>query len=55
MAEATEVSVLNLAGECYLHLGQPEKALPLFQKSLAIDPDQPAVKELIRNAQDGLK
>ena len=55
MAEATEVSVLNLAGECYLHLGQPEKALPLFQKSLEIDSNQPAVKELIRRAQDGTK
>ncbi len=55
MAEATEASVLNLAGECYLRLGQPEKALPLLRKSLDIDPDQPAVKDLERNAQAGIK
>ena len=55
MAEATEASVLNLAGECYLRLGQPEKALPLLRKSLDIDPDQPAVKDLVRNAQAGIK
>ena len=55
MAEATEASVLNLAGECYLRLGQPEKGLPLLRKSLEIDPDQPAVKDLVRNAQAGIK
>jgi len=55
MAEATEVSVLNLAGECYIHLGQSDKALPLLQKSLDIDPHQPAVKDMIRSAQAGLK
>jgi len=46
MAEATEVSVLNLAAEGYLNLNRPEKALPLLQKSLALLPDQPAVKDL---------
>ena len=51
LAEATEVSVLNLAGECHLRLGRPEKALPLLQKSLEINPDQPAIKELERKAQ----
>jgi len=46
MAEATEVPVLNLAAECHLALGRPERALPLLQRSLALLPDQPAVKEL---------
>lgn len=46
MAEATEVPVLNLAAECHLALGRPEKALPLLQRSLALLPDQPAIKEL---------
>lgn len=46
MAEATEVPVLNLAAECHLALGRPEKALPLLQKSLSLAPDQPAVKAL---------
>jgi GWxTD domain-containing protein len=46
MAEVTEVPVLNLAAECHLALDRPEKALPLLQKSLALLPDQPAVKVL---------
>jgi GWxTD domain-containing protein len=46
MAEATEVTVLNLAAECHLALNRPEKALPLLQKSLSLVPDQPAIKAL---------
>ena len=46
MAEATEVSVLNLAAEGYLNLNRPGKALPLIQKSLALLPNQPAAREL---------
>ena len=46
LAEATEVSVLNLAAEGYLNLGRPEKALPLVQKSLALLGNQPAALEL---------
>ncbi|MEW5902167.1 MAG: CDC27 family protein, partial [Acidobacteriota bacterium] len=55
LAEATEVSVLNLAGECYLNLNQPERALPLLQKSLAIDPNQPGIKALLDKAQAALR
>ncbi len=47
MTEATEVSVLNLAAECYLNLNLPEQALPLLKKSLQIEPDQPGVLALI--------
>ncbi len=50
MAEATEVPVLNLAAECHLALGRPDLALPLLQRSLALVPDQPAVKELEEKA-----
>ncbi len=46
MAEATEVSVLNLAAECYLNLDRPEKALPLLQKSLSLLPGQPQIRDL---------
>jgi len=46
MAEATEVPVLNLAAECNLALGLPEKALPILQKSLSLVPGQPAIKAL---------
>ncbi len=55
LTEATEVSVLNLAGECYIHLGQADKALPLLQKSLEISPDQPAVKSLLESVQPRVK
>jgi GWxTD domain-containing protein len=50
MADATEISVLNLAGECYVNLGQPELALPLLEKSLQLKPDQPAVRGLAEEA-----
>ncbi len=50
LAEATEVPVLNLAAECHLALGRPDKALPLLQRSLALVPDQPVVKELEEKA-----
>jgi GWxTD domain-containing protein len=54
LAEATEVSVLNLAAECHLNLGHPEKALPLLQKSLSLVPDQPSIKELEERAKKSL-
>ena len=46
LESATELSVLNLAAECYINLNLPEKALPLLQKSLEIDPTQANIKEL---------
>jgi len=50
MEEAAEITVLNLAAECYLNINQPEKALPLIQKSLQLNPDQAAIKELEKQA-----
>jgi tetratricopeptide (TPR) repeat protein len=55
MAEATEPSVLNLAGECHLNLGRPDRAASLFQKSLQVDPNQPAVKALLERARAAIK
>jgi GWxTD domain-containing protein len=55
LTEATEVSVLNLAGECHLNLNRPERALPLLQKSLEIDPQQPGIQLLLEKAKAGLK
>jgi len=46
LEEATELGILNLAAECYLNLEQPKKALPLLQKSLKLNPNQPKIKEL---------
>jgi GWxTD domain-containing protein len=54
LAEATEVPVLNLAAECHLALGRPDKALPLIERSLALVPDQPAVKALEEQAKKRL-
>jgi tetratricopeptide (TPR) repeat protein len=50
MAEATEIPVLNLAAECQLALGHPDQALPLLRKSLALMPDQPAVRTMEEQA-----
>jgi GWxTD domain-containing protein len=50
MEQATEISVLNLAAECYLNLNQPEKALPLLRKSLELNPNQDKIKELEKKA-----
>lgn len=50
MEQATEVGVLNLAAECYLNLEQPEKALPLLQKSLELNPNQAKIRELEKKA-----
>ncbi len=55
MADATEVSVLNLAAECYLNLGEAGKALPLIRKSLALDPAQPLVKDMEERAKKTLE
>jgi tetratricopeptide (TPR) repeat protein len=46
LGEATEIPVLNLAAECYLNVGLPEKAAPLIQKSLSLVPDQPEARAL---------
>ena len=55
MEEAAEISVLNLAAECYLNLNQPEKALPLLQKSLRLNPNQEKIKELEEKTKKQLK
>jgi GWxTD domain-containing protein len=50
LREGTEVSVLNVAGECCIRLNDPEQAVPLLRKSLEIDPAQPAVQALLEKA-----
>ncbi|MGC9055328.1 MAG: GWxTD domain-containing protein [Candidatus Saccharicenans sp.] len=49
MAEATEVSVLNLAAEAYIHIGEKEKAISLLEKSLGLLPDQPNIKSWLED------
>jgi GWxTD domain-containing protein len=48
MKEASELEVINLAAQCYIQLNQPDKARPLIQKSLSINPDQEDIKQLAR-------
>jgi GWxTD domain-containing protein len=55
MEQAAEISVLNLAAECYLNLSQSEKALPLLQKSLELNPNQARIKELEEKTKKSLE
>jgi tetratricopeptide (TPR) repeat protein len=55
MAQAKEVSVLNLAAECYLNINQPEKALPILRESLTLNPNQPSIRKLEADTQNQLK
>ena len=40
-------NVLNAAGECYFQLGEIEKALTAWERSLEINPDQPELKKSV--------
>ncbi len=44
LAEVTEISVLNLAAEIYLNLGNKDQAIYYLEKSLSLVPDQPQIK-----------
>jgi tetratricopeptide (TPR) repeat protein len=55
MAQATEISILNLAAECYLNLKQPEKALLLLRKSLELNPSQTHMIDLEEKIKKQLK
>ncbi len=48
MEYAVEVSVLNLAAECYLNLNQPERAITLLEKSLELEPHQEKIRNLMK-------
>jgi hypothetical protein len=55
MAKAKEISVLNLAAECYINLNQPDKALLLLRESLTLNPAQPSIKDLEEQIQKQIK
>jgi len=46
LQEGTELSLLNLAAECYLKLDLPAKALLMIEKSLKLEPNQPQARKL---------
>jgi len=47
MKEAVEIAVLNLAADCYAKTGEPAKAVPLLEKSLSLEPNQPSIRALL--------
>ena len=55
LEQAAEISVMNLAAECYVNLGQYEQALPLIKKSLELNPQQENIKELEARIKKQLK
>jgi len=42
--------ILNSLGFAYLEINQPQKALPLLRRSLAIEPNQPELLSLLQPA-----
>ncbi|MCX8161235.1 MAG: GWxTD domain-containing protein [Candidatus Saccharicenans sp.] len=53
LAEATEISVLNLAAEVYLNLGERTQAIKFLEKSLSLLPDQPSIKSWLDDLKRG--
>ncbi|MGC9056527.1 MAG: GWxTD domain-containing protein [Candidatus Saccharicenans sp.] len=43
------IDMLNYLGSCYYLLGNKEKALLVWQKSLSLNPDQPKLKNLVNS------
>ena len=46
-----DTAVLNVAGECYMHIGDNEKAAKAFERSLDLNPGQAKVKEVLTSLQ----
>ena len=55
LAQATEISVLNQTAECYIKLTQTDKAIPLLEKSLSLNPDQAAIRDLLEKIRQTIK
>ena len=45
----TSLDVLNFLGTCYYQLGQKDRALAVWEKSLSLKPDQEKLKELVNS------
>lgn len=48
----TNIIVLNNLGECYFQAGQVAEALAAWEKSLEIEPNQPRLKEKVRQLRE---
>jgi tetratricopeptide (TPR) repeat protein len=46
------IEVLNSLGECYLKIGDKEKALRAWKKSLEINPNQENIKKMIEKLKE---
>ena len=46
-----DTAVLNVAGECYMRMGDKEKATQAFERSLNLNPEQAKVKEVLTSLQ----
>jgi Flp pilus assembly protein TadD len=45
---AADTKLLNALGETHERLGNTERAKEYYQRSLALDPDQPRVRERVK-------
>jgi GWxTD domain-containing protein len=48
----TNIAILNAVGECHQKLGNAAEALVAWEKSLQIEPNQPALKDKVRALKD---
>ena len=48
---APDTGVLNVAGNCYMQLGDDEKAAKAYERSLGLNPEQAGVKEILTSIQ----
>ena len=48
----TNIAILNAIGECQQKLGNAAEALVAWEKSLQIEPNQPALKDKVRALKD---
>ncbi|MGB9835116.1 MAG: GWxTD domain-containing protein [Candidatus Saccharicenans sp.] len=46
----TNISLLNLIGDCYFKLGRKEEAMAVWQKSLDLNPEQPELRKKLEAA-----
>ena len=48
----TNIAILNAIGDCYVKLGNPAEALVAWERSLQLEPKQPALQEKVRALKD---
>jgi GWxTD domain-containing protein len=51
----SNINVFNQIGECFMQLGDPAQALKAWEKSLGLNPKQPAIKEKVDRLKKSVK